>query len=148
METPLDSATSWFLESLNYASGVLEVRVAEGILSSHFEPLIIGAVNLGPAQSVDVTASSRHYLLQFQQVLAYEVVLESYARPDKHGEASRHRLRTYARSEYLDFIASHTSILALAAEPYQHFALVLADEIINVIAAQAPEVLAQPVGGV
>ena len=139
MGTILDTGHSWLLERLTYRDG-LQIYVVEGIRSAEPQKLQIASVDLGEGYSTDVNEESRHFLVVFEHVLAYQVLNESYTTRDEYEIRTNGVLSRYERSHYLDFIRSATLIDSLRANAYTHFALTLQDDIIDVIAESEPKI--------
>lgn len=139
METVLDTGHSWLLEGLVYRDA-LEIHVVEGIRSAEQQKLQIAGVDLGEGYSINVTEKSRHFLVVFEDVLAYQVLNESYTTADEYEIRTKGVLCRYERSHYLDFIQSSTLIDSFRLNAYTHFALVLQDDIIDVIAELEPKI--------
>lgn len=139
METILDAGHSWFLERLAYHDA-LEIYIVEGIQSAEPQKIQITGVGLGEGYSTDVTEKSRHFLVVFENVLAYQVTNESYMTRDEYEIKTKGVLCKYERSRYLDFIQSWTLIDSLRAGAYTHFGLVLEDDIIDVVAEAEPRI--------
>lgn len=139
METILDTGHSWLLESLIYRDA-LQVHVVEGIRSAEPEKLKIAGVDLGEGYAIDVNEESRHFSVVFEDVIAYQVLNESYTSCDEYEIKTEGVLCRYERSHYLDFIRSSTLIDSLRANAYTHFALTLQDDIIDVITESEPRI--------
>lgn len=139
MKSIFDSGHSWFLERLAYRDA-LEIHIIEGIRSAKPRQINIAGVDLGEGYSTDITEKSRHFLVVFEDVLAYQVLNESYATVDEYEIRTKGVLCRYERSHYLDFIRSSTLIDSLRENAYAHFALNLQDDIIDVIAESEPRI--------
>jgi hypothetical protein len=137
METILDTGNSWFLERMLF-DDLLRVFIVEGIRSAVPEELSIGGVDLGTAYPTDITESSRHFLVSFEDVLAYQVTNESLTTGDEYELGGKGVLRRYGRSRYLDFIRSSSLIDSIGPAAYEHFKLILVDEVVDVIAGTEP----------
>jgi hypothetical protein len=134
----LDTAEHWFLESLLYRDGTLEVRLAAGILSEVHDIEVLG-VSAGPGRSITVEALSRRLAVRFRGVAAYQVYSESFSRPDRYEPAATGVFREHAKSEYLECLESSTHFPLSRPRSYRHFSLALEDEILDVVAEEEPE---------
>jgi hypothetical protein len=143
METILDTGSCWFLERALYGA-VLQIYVVEGVVSREPQKLNISGVDLGTAYSTDITQASRHYLISFENVFAYQITRESLTRGENDVTVTG-TLRRYERSGYLDFVRSSTLVDSIGPEAYTHFSIVLVDEVVDVIAEKEPTI--EPTGG-
>src|SRR5262245_19578368 len=139
METILDSGGSWYLERL-LSGDVLKIYIVEGIRSQQPQNLNIAGIDLRTAYSTDITDASRHCLVSFREVLAYQVTSESLTTEDENEVGDTGMLRTYDVSAYLDFIRSSTLIDSLRPDNYAHYRLLLVDEVVDVIAETEPTI--------
>lgn len=139
MESILDTGHSWRLERLAYRDA-LEIYIVEEIKSAKPRKIQIAGVDLGEGYSIEVTETSRHFLIIFEDVVAYQVTNESYTTGEEYEIRTKGVLCKYERSHYLDFIRSWTLIDSLRANAYTHFGLVLQDEIIDVVAEAEPRI--------
>lgn len=139
MKTILDTGHSWSLERLAYGDA-LEIYIVEGIMSVEPQKIEIAGVNLGEGYSTEVSETSRHFVVVFEDVIACQVSNESYKTGDEYEVRTSGVLCKYERSHYLDFIRSWTLIDSLRANAYAHFGLVLQDHIIDVVAEAEPRI--------
>jgi hypothetical protein len=139
METILDTGGSWFLERLLFADGI-KIYIVEGVKSAHPQTLNIAGIDLGTAYSTDITDASRHCLVSFKEVLAYQVTSESLTTGDENDVGDTGVLRSYDRSAYQDFVRSSSLIDSLRPGTYTHYRLVLVDDVVDVIAEREPTV--------
>lgn len=139
MDTILENGHSWFLERLVYGDA-LEIHIVEGIRSAEPQKIRVAGVDLGEGYSTDVSEKSRHVLVIFEDVFAYQVTNESYMTRDEYEIRTKGVLCKYERSRYLDFIKSWTLIDSLRASAYTHFGLILEDDIVDVVAEKEPRI--------
>lgn len=127
---------TWFLEKLEYkASQVLKIHLIGGKKEPP-ENLIIGKVNLGRASPV-VWDSSKRVVIHFFQPLAFQRLDESFA-AEKGGTYTGERFRIYTDSEYLHYYSKVT--FDLVDSPIQHYSLTCADDIIDILSCDPPEI--------
>lgn len=128
-------AETWFLEKLKYkASQVLEIHLIGGKMEPP-EDVTIGKVNLGPAFPV-VWDTSNKVVIHFFQPLAFQRLDESFA-AEKGGTYTGERFRIYTDSEYLQYYSKVT--FGLVELPIQHYSFVCADDIIDILSTEPPE---------
>lgn len=139
MESILDTGHNWRLERLAYRDA-LEIYIVEGIKSVKPQKIQIAGVDLGEGYSTEVTETSRHFLVVFEDVVAYQVTNESYTTGDEYEVRTKGVLSKYERSRYLDFIRSQTLIDSLRPNAYTHFSLNLQDDAIDVVAEAEPRI--------
>lgn len=98
------------------------------------EPLLHGA------QSVVHGPGCRVFELSWAHYVAYAVLNESYLRaaPDEVGEGRQ--LVRYRQSRFLEYVHVGTNAPTLHPRPYQHWRLFCGDHIIDVVAAEEPQV--------
>jgi hypothetical protein len=83
MQTALDSAHAWFLDSMVHElNGALIVRLVEGIKGKEREFVEVGETKLGPYFPVQVEAASRCVEVRFANAIAFFTYKESYDAPD------------------------------------------------------------------
>lgn len=139
MNTILDTGHNWTLERLEYGDA-LQIYIVEGIISAKPQQIQIAGVNLGEGYSTDVNETSRHFVIVFQDVIAYQVRNESYTTEEENEVRTQGVLCRYEHSHYLDYIRSSTLIDFLRGSSYTHFGLTLQDEIIDVVAEAEPRI--------
>ena len=83
----LEKSEWWFLERLDYVGARLIVEVVEGCVSSITEDVSIdGAGVIADVRPVEVTELSKRLRIEFVNVLAYQVIDESYYGVPSSGE--------------------------------------------------------------
>lgn len=138
MKDIINNSKYWYLQDLKYTDELV-VRIAEGIESEDEQDIIIGGENLARARAVDITGQSKVIEIIFAHVLAYNVTDESYTEWDDEEQFKGLVFREYTKSHYLNFLSNHTLIEKLEGGNYSHYALVLCDDIVDVIAKGEPE---------
>ena len=136
----LRSAEYWFLEGTHYESEILEVRIAAGVLSEPHEIEVLG-FKAGEGHSVEVQPFSPRLSIRFRGVVAFQLYDEGFSRPDKYEPDPKGVLREYSKSEYLEYLRTATHFPWVRGERFRHFGLVLADAILDIVAAEDPEIL-------
>jgi len=142
MQTALDSAHSWFLDSITHElNGALIVRLVEGIKGTERKFVEVVESRLGPYFPVQVKPESRCAEVRFSNAIAFFVYDESYDGPDPELKKDIGRfLFTAESSSFRKFAESTTSVAHLASEPYQEYLLCSEDRILQVLAIEAPVV--------
>lgn len=77
MRTILDEAKSWWLEALAYADH-LGVTVVEEICSPTPEDVQVGSYVFKETYRIEPSSESRRVLVRFTEIIAWQVVDESY----------------------------------------------------------------------
>ena len=133
----------WFLERLHYEGALLEVDIAEGIISAVSEdvPLDKG-LSIEGVSPIEITEKSKHVRIQFPHVLAHQITDESYCAPEVGStkEIGGRILCQHTDSAYLEFVIKNSLIDDLVDDPVCHYSLNLADDIIDVITTTKPSV--------
>jgi hypothetical protein len=143
MQTALDSAHAWFLDSMVHElNGALIVRLVEGIKGKEREFVEVGETKLGPYFPVQVEAASRCVEVRFANAIAFFTYKESYDAPDpelKRDTGGRF-LFVAESSSFRRFAEARTSVAQLHQEPYQEYLLCCEDRILQVLSSEAPAV--------
>jgi len=134
----------WFLERLDYVGASLIVEVVEGCVSSVSEDVSIDGAGVVPdACPVEVTERSKRVRIEFSNVLAYQVIDESYYAIPASGkleEVAGPILCQQTGSDYLEYLNQISLIKDLIDDPVHNYILNLADDIIDVISTTGPVV--------
>jgi len=143
MQTVLDSAHTWFLESVSHqASGALVVHLIEGIKGEVRQFVEVGETRLGPYFPVKVEAQSRSVQVAFASALAFFVYNESYDTRDPELVAGPGRFLFKAEtSSFRKFAEDRTTVAQSHQGQYHEFLLCCEDRVFQVLAAEEPEVL-------
>ena len=143
MSDLLAGAEWWFLERLHYEGALLEVDIAEGIISTISEDVRIDKkLSLRGASPIEITEKSRHIRVRFPHVLAHQITDESYwaAEAGDAKEIDGLILCQHTDSAYLEYVAKNSLIDDLVDSPLYHYSLNLADDIIDVITTAKPSI--------
>ena len=142
MQTALDSAHAWFLDSIAHElNGTLIVRLVEGIKGKERQFVEVGETRLGPYFPVQVEAASRCVEVRFSNAIAFFVYNESYDGPDPELKKDTGRFLFVAESSsFRRFAESTTAVAHLTQEPYQEYLLCSEDRILQVLSSEAPSV--------
>ena len=131
----------WFLEDLHYLNGILEVQIAEGITSANSEDVpIANGLFISGARPIQVTSCSRRIRVKFSEVLAYQLMDESYDSQNR-GEIKKiggSVLCQHTASGYTEYLRNSSLINALVDETTHHYSLNLADDILDVVTTMEP----------
>lgn len=100
------------------------------------EELIMGKVNLGLASPV-VWDSSKRVVIRFFQPLTFQRLDESFA-AEKGGIYTGERFSIYTDSEYLHYYSRVT--FGVVDSPIKHYSFSCADDIIDVLSTEPPEI--------
>ena len=140
----LEKSEWWFLERLDYVGARLIVEVVEGCVSSITEDVSIdGAGVIADVRPVEVTELSKRLRIEFVNVLAYQVIDESYYGVPSSGEleeATGPILCQQTGSDYLEYLRQSSLIMDLIDDSLHHYILNLADDIVDVITTSGPTV--------
>ena len=145
MQTTLDEANSWFLESLGYCDDSDDVcaTVVEGTRAKEPSNVEIAGKVLTGSYVVAPTAISRRAIVRFSCVAAWQVIAEVLTVPDESdvGDISG-SLRVLTKSKYLDFLlANHGWFESLGhTSPFHHYQLITESQVLDVVAAKVPTV--------
>ena len=133
----------WFLERLHYEGALLEVDIAEGIISAVSEdvPLDKG-LSIEGVSPIEITEKSKHVRIQFPHVLAHQITDESYCAPEAGStkEIGGRILCQHTDSAYLEYVIKNSLIDDLVDDSVCHYSLNLADDIIDVITTSNPSI--------
>jgi len=143
MSDLLAGAEWWFLERLEYGGALLEVDIAEGIVSSSAEDVTIDeGLSIEGASPIEITEKSKHVRIQFPHVLAHQITDESYCAPEVGStkEIGGRILCQHTDSAYLEYVIKNSLIDDLVDDPVCHYSLNLADDIIDVITTANPSI--------
>lgn len=142
MQTELDSAHAWFLDSVVHElNGALAVRLVEGIKGKDRQFVEVGESKLGPYFPVQVGAASRCAEVRFSNAIAFFIYNESYDAPDPELQKDTGRFLFAAESSsFRRFAEARTSVSQLHQEPYQEYLLCCEDRIFQVLSSEAPSV--------
>lgn len=142
MESILDSAQTWFFDSCTHdLSGVLIVRLVEGIKGAESEFVDIEGTKLGPCFPVRVLAQSRCAQVVFPDVPLFFVYNESYQCEDPELKMTLgHFLSLVEGSSFRKFAESATSVADLHQGGYQEFLLSCEDRLFHVFSSETPQV--------
>jgi hypothetical protein len=140
MQTALESAHAWFLDSVVHElNGALIVRLVEGIKGKERQFVEVGETKLGPYFPVQVEATSRCAEVRFSNALAFFIYNESYDTPDPKLKKDAGRFLFVAESSsFRSFADTRTLVAQLHEEPYQEYLLCCEDRIFQVLSAEAP----------
>jgi hypothetical protein len=142
MDTILDSAHTWFFESSVYRQDrTLEVRLAEGIKGETAAMVEESGARLGPFFPVTIQSRSRVVLVQFPQVVAHQIIDESYPTRDPDiTKGSGRFLLTVENTSFSKFIATSTLVPDLCTEPLLEYMLWSEDQVLSVLSHGVPTV--------
>ena len=110
---------------------------------SDVDVTIDGAGIIPDARAVEVTEQSKRVRIEFSKVLAYQVIDESYyvsQSSNKLEELAGPVLCQQTGSDYLEHLKQISLVNDLIDDPIHHYALNLADDIIDVISTTEPSV--------
>ena len=143
METVLDTAHTWFLESCTQLpGGELNIRLAEGIKGRDRLPVQIGDQVLGPYFPVTVEPTSRAVEVRFPYALVVFTYNESYDAKDPDLVAEdRAILRKVSASSFRKYLSESTSALELGKQPLEEWLLWTENQVFQVLASGEPQVV-------
>jgi hypothetical protein len=142
MKTVLDSAHTWFFETVSHAArNDLVINLVEGIKSSKPEFIEISeGVRIGPHFPVEILAESRCASVCFSGVLAYQIVRESYSAPQSEVVGDKGVLQQCTQLTYLTYLISDSLIEQLEEGKYKAFFIWTEDQTIFVVCTETVSV--------
>jgi hypothetical protein len=141
LNTILDTAHSWFLESANFR-GVLELIVVEGTKATIPEAVVVAGSTIDSIYRVAPSSSSSRVSISFPEVYAWQHMAESFARDEEAEIHDGGFLRQYQRSRYLEFLSKHSLLEHPFANGVKHYRLLTENDILDIV-ANAPPVLSR-----
>ena len=139
MQSLLAESNYWFLGNLNYVDALLNLEIAEGIVSSSNKDIKIDDLGtIEDCSPIEITDQSRRVQMKFSNVLAYQVTDESYWASENQDVITKNILCMHNNSEYLQYVMENSIIKECVDNPVKHYSLTLADDIIDVITASEP----------
>jgi hypothetical protein len=133
----------WFLERFHYEGALLEVDIAEGIISAVSADVSLDkGLSIKGASPIEITEKSKHVRIQFPHVLAHQITDESYCAPETGStkEIGGRILCQHTDSAYLEYVIKNSLIDDLVDDSVCHYSLNLADDIIDVITTSNPSI--------
>ena len=118
----------------------LHLLVQEGLRAGEPQTVQVGSGSIEGVVPIDVTARSRTFELYWPLYISYAIRNESYCTWDKEEEWVGSGFRVYNRSKFLDFVANSTFASTEYPGPFQHYEVLCANHIIDVVAQEAPNV--------
>ena len=138
MRTVLDDARSWFLDAIVYQDE-LRIIVAEGIIGEKTEELCVGEHTIRDLTPLDVSENSRRFSIRFPQLVAWQVVDESFTIFDEYEERDdKGTLQTLTRSKYFDYVKANHGWFEDRLGPAKHYRVWTENEVIDVVACESP----------
>ena len=129
----------WFLKSFKIEGNQLTIDIAEGIISANTKDVRIdNNFGIQDCSPIEVNEKSRTISVIFHKVLAHQLTDESYSAPEG-GETEGNVLCLHKESSYLKYVKDNSLVYQLINEPVFHYSISLADEIIDVITTEKPE---------
>ena len=139
MQSLLAESNYWFLGNLNYVDALLNLEIAEGIVSSSNKDIKIDDLGtIEDCSQIEITDQSRRVQIKFSNVLAYQVTDESYWASENQDGITKNILCMHNNSEYLQYVMKNSIIKECVDNPVKHYSLTLADDIIDVITTSEP----------
>ena len=139
MQSLLAESNYWFLGNLNYVDALLNLEIAEGIVSSSNKDIKIDDLGtIEDCSPIEITDQSRRVQIKFSNVLAYQVTDESYWASENQDVITKNILCMHNNSEYLQYVMENSIIKECVDNPVKHYSLALADDIIDVITTSEP----------
>jgi len=143
MQTILDDAHTWFLESCgHFPGGRLVIRLIEGIKGTEHQPVTLANATVGPYFPVTVGPTSRVVDVTFDNALAFFTRNESYdARySDLQLEDGKAFLHQAHASSYRQFCQATTNVFELFPDAAHEFLLWTEGQGFQILASAAPTV--------
>lgn len=140
MQTDLDDAKTWFLHGLVYQNE-LRIIVAEGFVSDQTEELRIGGHIIKDVRTVDMSDKSRMFEIRFPQVIAWQLVNESFTSFDEYEQRDDiGTLQALSRSKYLDYVNENHGWYEDVIGPAKHYRVWTENEVVDIVACEPPTV--------
>ena len=134
-----ENSDCWFLESFKINGNQLTIGIAEGIISSAKEDVRIDKnTKIDGCSPIVVNEESRKFEIRFFNVLSHQLTDESYAAPES-GQIEGKVLCLHKDSSYLKHVLENSLISHLIEGSVFHYSLNLADDIIDIITTEKPE---------
>ena len=144
MKTDLDTGHTWFLESLNYREE-LELIVVEGFKGRDAEMLTIGNKTLENLHRIEPKLNGRRFTVRFPQFVTWQVVNESFSAFDKNEvRDDTGFLQVLESSNYLAYAKVNHGWFEDVVGPGKHYRLWTENEVVDVIACEAPTIDVAP----
>ena len=129
----------WFLKSFKIDGNQLTIDIAEGIISANTKDVRIDKdFEIKDCAPIEVNEKSRTISIIFHKVLAHQLTDESYSAPEG-GETEGNVLCLHKESSYLKYVKDNSLVSQLIDEPVFHYSISLADDIIDIITTEKPE---------
>ena len=129
----------WFLKSFKIEGNQLTIDIAEGIISANTNDVKIdNDFEIKGCAPIEVNEKSRIISVIFHKFLAHQLTDESYSAPEC-SETEGNVLCLHKESSYLKYVKDNSLISQLIDEPVFHYSITLADDIIDVITTEKPE---------
>lgn len=121
----------------------LRLVIHEARASRHAVPIEIAATPLGEGHPVECDDSCSIFEILWQNYVAYQVTNESLVHGEGSGEVWSGRIvRLYTKSHFLEYVLRKTFACNEhpGPGPLLHFSLICSDHIIDVVAAEVPQI--------
>ena len=117
----------------------LEFELTMGIVGKLEKSHKILGVDIGPSQPVYHNENSEIFKIIFERYIAYSVINESY---ESLGgtEYIGEKIRTYNKSNFLDYVKADTFASADYPGEFKHYAFISLNHIVNVISTVEPKI--------
>jgi hypothetical protein len=141
MKTILDEFYERFIHLVSYTNCELRIVVAEGFRAEKPEDRTILGHVINGLYAIDTSDRSRLVEVRFYRPIAWHLVDEAFTSWDEYEvREDKFSLQILTKSRYLDFIQSHHGWFKEMRGPGAHYRLLTANEIVDVIACDPPEV--------
>ena len=142
MKTVLDEFHASFLHAAIYTEGDLRIIVAEGFRAPEPEDITIGGHVIRGTYAIDTSEVSRLVEVRFNRPIAWQLVDESFTAGDEYEvREDRFALQVLTQSRYLDYVrANHGWFEDVGRGPGKHYRVWTENEVIDVVACEAPTV--------
>jgi len=130
-----------FLEDLvEPETNILRIRVIEGRASKVAVPIELARQSLGEGYPVKIDTNSVKYELTWNSYVLYQVINESFGRPETSGDGVLGSSASVYRSSSLqDYVFRSSNASDEYPGKLLHFKIVCADHVIDVISTDRPE---------
>lgn len=147
MQTVLDNATTWFLESFQQGPyDSLVIRLAEGGYAGPEQTPKVGELELGIARPMATARDLRVAQITFKHALAFFTMREMFDATDSSLEFESHHgyIRRVERSHLQEFVRAATGVYATWIEDIHEYHVWTEEQIFQVFSCEPPEVVILP----
>lgn len=142
METLLDTAHSLLLESIQYSDERLKIDFLELFRNSTPENVqITNEVRIDNVHSIEPNENSRKFIVQFEEILTWQVVDESaYCFDENEILDSNGFLKVVSNSDYMQYVQKQFGWYEKVIGKTQHFRIWAENRIVDIVSTMEPQI--------